>query len=816
MEKQQKKKDRIFYIDFIKVISTILILVYHFYKYLEQFNISGITKIFYYTINGTEYGAVALNGLAAFFIISGVALMYRYSEKINYKDYAAKRCKSIYPMFWIAYIFVYAYDYFVMNRTYRLALYKFLLTIIGLDGYFIYLSPNFYKVGEWFLGAMIFLYILFPLFRKIIKKDKKIAIITVSILAIMSYLVLTYYPFTMDYKRNMVICLFLFVFGMYFAEYIKEVKWYQALSSLIIYIIFRTINFTFLDGKFQVYIPAVVSFFIFVYISKFITSIKIRKVFEILSKYSYAIFLVHSFVIKEVLAIFKGKTLNDIEGTGVFLIIVAIIGILSKLLYLLTELITTKIMKFKNKSKKIQKSINDEESNKPIVISNKNFFLDNLPFLAYIALMIILHLKMSIRGDDAFAIKILEQTSFFDWISIRYNIWTSRVIIDAIMITMLKLEYTICKIFNIVMFLLLPYSINKLFNNKNDLKLKWLICIITLLIPASCYGGAGWAATSINYIWPLVLGILACIPIKKNFENEKITVSEKIISILSLIIATNQEQVAGILSIFYGLTLIVNIIKKKKNNWILICALITLLSLVFIFTCPGNNYRSISEAKIRFPEYRTLNLIDKIELGILSMMKFIILDNNLVFITTTFIIMSAVFITNTSKIFRVVSMMPFAGSIIPLNSINKILPNKLMVVKDIINKFNTETLVRELFTDNNILAFYIMFVYYIMILITIIISLYAIFKKTDKSVMVIVLFVIGVMSRVVLGFSPTVYASGERTSLFLYASCIILIIYIWKYLKDLQKDNKIINIAILCTCLIAYIQNLFTVFSLQV
>ena len=349
------KKERLFYLDFIRVISSILILIYHFYKFLEYFNIDGIDRIFYYTINGTEEGAVTLNGLASFFIISGVALMYRYSEKINYKEYAIKRFKTIYPMFWIAYILVYLYDYFIMKRTYGLPLYKFLLTIVGIDGYFIYLSPNFYKVGEWFLGAMIFLYILFPLFRKIIKKSKKIATITIIVFAIVVMLLLTYYPFNIDYKRNIVVCLFLFVLGIYFAEYIKEVKWHQALITLVLYIIFRTINFSFLDAKFQVYIPAVLSFFIFVYISKFITNKNIKKVFEVLSKYSYAIFLIHSFVIKEVLIRIQGKTLSNIEGVGVFIIIVIIIGILSKLLYMLTGYINKKVEQLINKINRIRK-----------------------------------------------------------------------------------------------------------------------------------------------------------------------------------------------------------------------------------------------------------------------------------------------------------------------------------------------------------------------------------------------------------------------------------------------------------------------------
>ena len=450
-----------------------------------------------------------------------------------------------------------------------------------------------------------------------------------------------------------------------------------------------------------------------------------------------------------------------------------------------------------------------------MIKNKKNILLSILPFITYSILIIILHVHMNIRGDDEFFLQASQQITLIELNIFRYNFWTSRIIIETIIVLLVSCGNILWKILNIGMFTLLPYSINKLFNDNNNLKLKWLICMVTLLIPINCYGDAGWIATSVNYMWILVFGILACIPIKKNLENIELTVWERIVSTISIIIASNHEQMVAILAIFYGMTLLYNIKKKNKNNWIILYMLIILLGIVFIFTCPGNNVRSIIETKLRFPTYKDLNFIDKIQLGITSMMRYIVFDNNLSFIAMSLIIMVAVFITNKSKIFRLISMMPFIASIIPLNSITNILPGKLMILKEAINKFNTQTLVSNLFTNNNMFMFYIIFIYYIIIFISIIISLYAIFKKTDKSIITIILFGVGLISRVILGFSPTVYASVERISLFLYASFIILIIYIWKYLKELQKDNKPINITILTICLIAYVQNILTVLKLH-
>lgn len=447
-----------------------------------------------------------------------------------------------------------------------------------------------------------------------------------------------------------------------------------------------------------------------------------------------------------------------------------------------------------------------KEKNKQI----KNLFIKYLPFIVYTILIVILHLKMSVTGDDKYFITVLKDTSLFDWLTNRYNTWSSRVILEGIMVTLLYFGHNVWKIFNIAVFLILPYALKKLFNDKNDIKFNWLICISTFLIPASCYGDAGWVATSMNYMWPLAFGVLACVPIKKNLNNQNLTVLEKIITIISIIIASNQEQMAGILTIIYTITIIYNLIKKKNNMWIIVFEILILLSLSFILTCPGNSVRQISEIQTWFPAYDTLNLIDKVQLAITSMMRYITLKGRIVFIATTMIIMIAVFLTNKTKLFRIISLIPFIGSM-PLNFLNKIIPDSLWVVKDAIIRFNAYEVVINASTYNNILL-YIIFAYYIVILGSVIISLYAIFKNISKSIIPILIFGLGIISRMVMGFSPTVFASAERPTIFLYASFIGLILYIWKYLKDIGKDNRFIEYIIIIISLISYGKNFFSIF----
>lgn len=99
------KKERLFYLDFIRTIATISILLTHFnaiyiFSYPEQSDKAVITS----RVFGLYIGDF---GVSLFFIISGAALMYIYGEKMDLKTFYYKRFKSIFPMFWLAYFFAF-------------------------------------------------------------------------------------------------------------------------------------------------------------------------------------------------------------------------------------------------------------------------------------------------------------------------------------------------------------------------------------------------------------------------------------------------------------------------------------------------------------------------------------------------------------------------------------------------------------------------------------------------------------------------------------------------------------------------------------
>lgn len=158
-------KKRIVYLDFIRVFSCLCIMLNHF-----NASVSGWNGSFVYpnSVIPNFYLGVYLGdiGVTLFFILSGAALMMTYKEG-NLKRYYKKRLLNIYPMFWLAYLGATVVDFLLFKGMNTSDLKLLIFTVLGMDGYlgstWIPAAFSFYKLGEWFLGCILLLYLIFPL-----------------------------------------------------------------------------------------------------------------------------------------------------------------------------------------------------------------------------------------------------------------------------------------------------------------------------------------------------------------------------------------------------------------------------------------------------------------------------------------------------------------------------------------------------------------------------------------------------------------------------------------------------------------------------
>ena len=220
-------KQRILYLDFIRTIATISIVITHFNAiYVYSQNPHPEKAIIAINVFNIYFGSF---GVALFFIISGAALMHVYENKFSIINFFKKRFFALYPMFWIAYLCAFFYYLFLNKGLPPVPKVYFFLTIIGFDGYLAHLLPTFYILGEWFLGGIIILYLVFPVLLYLIKKVP--LILGIAVLALYFFFMF-HYPFSLEKTYFLFIRLPEFLFGMYFIKYIKQVRWYVALPAL--------------------------------------------------------------------------------------------------------------------------------------------------------------------------------------------------------------------------------------------------------------------------------------------------------------------------------------------------------------------------------------------------------------------------------------------------------------------------------------------------------------------------------------------------------------------------------------------------------
>lgn len=395
----------------------------------------------------------------------------------------------------------------------------------------------------------------------------------------------------------------------------------------------------------------------------------------------------------------------------------------------------------------------------------------------------------------------------------RYFNWSSRVIIEFILCLTLKTSKYLWILLEALMVTIACYSISKIFVKDNKKENNVMLISMILIYPYTIMHQAGWAATTINYMWPLAMCLFALIPIKKIWYGEKIQLCEYPLYSIALLFAGNHEQASSLLVSFYILFTIIMIVRDRKiKPYMIIQSILAIVSIIFILTCPGNYVRQQEEMR-RFIDFGMLTFLDKFVLGFTSTFGQIIANQNIVYTLLTSLLAIYVFSNYKEKLYRVIALVPVVSILVfgHLSSITfEMFPNleifyELLTTKDV------------LLTVANCNKIYYTFpiIFTFMNFICIGVSLLLLTKKYKNNIAVLI-YLAGLLSRVIMGFSPTVFVSKTRTMIFFDFAMIIISFLIWQELK--KKETKSINYIsgiIKLTAAIQYLNVLVYIYSEQ-
>ncbi len=334
------KKERLLWLDLIKLIAVIMVFTIHFTKTLEYAQINFSVHVLPDNLFGLYLGSY---GVTLFFIVSGAVLMYIYGDKeIHLSTYYKKRFLGIYPMFWLAFLI-----FFIVKEIACPGFAKginhgtFLFTLLGIDGMVGVYTGTYYLLGEWFLTVIILMYIIFPFLKKMVLSHPILTFSLFSLTTIVSaykwydcYLAVDAYFFHRIPE---------ILFGMIFIQYIKKTKWYMIIPSVSILIILALFDFTNINTMMRIWLVGYSTFLILSFVFSFLGGEIIRFISDFIDKFCYPIFLTHHFVMLTFITRYVyGRTLG-IKGVWLVYVLCWIISIFSSALLVW---ITPKMIKF--------------------------------------------------------------------------------------------------------------------------------------------------------------------------------------------------------------------------------------------------------------------------------------------------------------------------------------------------------------------------------------------------------------------------------------------------------------------------------------
>lgn len=401
-----------------------------------------------------------------------------------------------------------------------------------------------------------------------------------------------------------------------------------------------------------------------------------------------------------------------------------------------------------------------------------------IPFVLAAFIAVLYHIRIQpMAGDDIFFSQATEGTGLFPYLIQRYETWTSRFVIELVLVLLVKAPL-LWKLLDILAFATLPLLLSKLFGGGK--LMNWCGTAAVLMYPFHDMGSAGWITTTVNYFFPIWGMFFVAALIKKMVMREKISTGEAVFAVPVCLIASSHEQVAVILFAvflvygFYEWSRKRGITFRKwwtdtglpehgeagKRNRIVLAELLicNIATLVSIALCPGNAGRNaVSIADL--PVYETFHFGDKLYLGLLSVERVFIANGDALFVLVAALLAGLVYLKTEDYKKTLISGLPlmilFGQTVLrtayPGLSGLFVIPGQI-----------TEWSWGELST-------WLPMGYLLVTVASMLYGFYCLFgEKTGEYLAVLVLLGCGFGAGAVLGFMATIYVSGERVYITLY------------------------------------------------
>lgn len=429
-------------------------------------------------------------------------------------------------------------------------------------------------------------------------------------------------------------------------------------------------------------------------------------------------------------------------------------------------------------------------------------------FILLTFLYVCLFLFLPIIGDDASLIEEYSALTIRDYWRLAINdyfYWSSRVIVNFVIHFVLGKGKYVWIILNAFVCYALCQAYSRLFVSEKNKECNLFIAIMIASYPIAHLGSAGWMITYMTYFWPMAMGFVALVPIAKIERKETISKIEYFAYSMALLYAANEELELVVLLAVYLTCFLYFVYKKNIKKYFLLQILLLIASLIFTLTCPGNGNRSTEEIGKWFKNYKMMSPVDKIDIGFTSTMQETMYGSYVFFIIACAVVCFVVWKKYQDNFLRYIALIPVLITTLlgPFRTITLTCFNRLGVFVEGISGDGLITI--SSMSGITMLRFFIMCFFAVSFMISVFLCL----ENLYDVLISLSLLISGTASRVAMGFSPTVHASGFRTATPMWFGIIGIGILVFakavekKWINE--KESKVIIYACIVLSAFAYL-----------
>ena len=379
-------------------------------------------------------------------------------------------------------------------------------------------------------------------------------------------------------------------------------------------------------------------------------------------------------------------------------------------------------------------------------------------------------------ADDTYFAAALQQRSLGDYLAFRYQQWSGRLAIEALLVLVVG-HVALWKVLNAAVLLWFCHSAGRIaFAGERTtpaVATALALCLFLSMPPDVLFEAAWWRTGSINYLWPTAAGLYGLLAF---VDRERNTPWRRLACLLASGFAMHNEQLAFVLLPATAWLLWREARGGACTRWDVAHGAFMAANAALVFLAPGSQRRFIAETGLRFPDFGALDAFDKAAIGLELLHGGTVGPTNLLFAIAAALAIAFVVRSPAGRIAKTVLVVALAF-VVAMPVLVALFPSMQAAMQAYYDPPATGGL------HASSSRIYAMHAWLAFMAASLVVACALAFRASRERMLAAAgVLALGFGTMFALGFSPTAYASGVRTLFVGQAAMLLVVMCMWRRL----------------------------------